>query len=140
MTRQQWDQLWWEEFLKFRRDEPTKDLTLLHKATTQYMNTRYGVRPAEEKEAGPPFWMKLGALAIGVPMGFLGSIWTKLNGYKTLFGAIITAVAYLVAGLPVILPVFGLEAVLVAKVAGIGLTVVGILHKVYKFLYKEEHP
>ncbi len=76
----------------------------------------------------------------GVPMGWLSGLWTWLNGKKTIFGAIITAVAFIASGLGAILPLFGLSAVTVAKVVGIALTIVGILHKIYKFIYKEDHP
>ncbi len=139
MTQQEWDKLWWDEFLRLRREAPTADLTLLHKAATTYMNKRYGARPSGV-ETGPPWWMKLGATAIGVPMGFLTKFWEYMNGKKLVVGAIITAVSVLATQLGVLLPLLGLDAVLVAKVVGIATMVVGVLHKVYKFIYKEEHP
>lgn len=67
-------------------------------------------------------------------------MWQWLNGKKTIFGLILTVLAWLAAQAPAILPVFGLEAVLVAKIAGVLLTVVGVGHKIYKWLYKEDHP
>jgi hypothetical protein len=139
MTQLEWDKLWWDEFLRFRRDEPTRDLTLLHKAATAYMNRRYGARPAGV-ESGPPWWMKLGATAIGVPMGFLTKFWEYMNGKKTVVGAIITAVSVGIGYLPAVLAFFGVDAVQIATYVGIATTVVGILHKIYKFIYKEEHP
>jgi hypothetical protein len=139
MTRQEWDKLWWDEFLAIRREDPTKDLTLLHKAVTTYMNKRYGARPAGEEKSGPPWWMQLGAIAIGVPMGFLGKFWDYMNGKKMLVGAIITALSVVATQLGVLLPMFGLDAVLAAKVVGVVTIAVGVLHKIYKFLYKEDH-
>ncbi len=142
MTSAEWDQLWWEEFLKLRRENPTTGLLLVHKATTQYMNKKYGDRPPAEKVAGPPWWMKLGAIAIGVPMDWLKGFWDFMNGKKTIVGAVITVVAYLAGGVPLIaaLCTTAVCVATVAKVGGIGLTLVGILHKVYKFVYREEHP
>jgi hypothetical protein len=140
MTRNEWDKLWWDEFLAIRREEPSRDLTLLSKAATTYMNRRYGARPAGEEKSGPPWWMQLGAVAIGVPMGFLTKFWEYMNGKKLVVGAIITAVSVLATQLGVLLPLFGLDAVLVTKIVGVATMVVGILHKIYKFIYKEEHP
>jgi hypothetical protein len=96
---------------------------------------RFGQRPAGEP--GPPWWMHLAGPAIGVPYAMLTKVWTFLNGKKTVIGAVITLVAYVVGGLP-LLAAF-LPAVTVAKVVGVGVFVVGALHKVYKFVYREEH-
>lgn len=139
MTEVEWERLWWDEFRRLRHEFPTGDMLKLHKATTTYMIKRYGAKP--EEQPGPPWWMDIGALAIGVQMGTLGKLWDFLNGKKTIVGAFITVVAYLVAGIPLAaaLCTTTVCATTVAKVAGVGLTVVGVLHKIYKFLYKEEH-
>ncbi len=72
----------------------------------------------------------------------LNNIWKWLDGKKTYIGASITIVAYLVAGIPLVagLCTTTVCAATIAKVAGIGLTIVGLLHKAYKFVYHEEHP
>jgi VIT1/CCC1 family predicted Fe2+/Mn2+ transporter len=70
----------------------------------------------------------------------IGKIWDWLNGKKTIIGAIITALAFVAGALPAVLTAFGVSAVLVAKVVGISTTVVGIAHRIYKWLYKEDHP
>lgn len=64
-------------------------------------------------------------------------LWKWLNGKKTLIGAAITIVAYVVGGLP-LLAAF-LPAAKVAEIVGIGTFIVGLLHKLYKFVYREEH-
>jgi hypothetical protein len=139
MTRQEWDQLWWEQFLKLRREDPSKDLLLLHKVTTTYMEKRYGARPPEAQKAGPPWWMKLGATAIGVPMGFLQKFWDFMNGKKTVVGAILTALSWILANAGVVLPFFHVDAAHIAGIVGILTTVVGIAHRIYKWLYNEDH-
>jgi hypothetical protein len=139
MTRQEWDQLWWEEFLALRRENPNKDLLLLHKATTAYMDKRYGARPPAVQEAGPPWWMKLGATAIGVPMGFLQKFWDYMNGKKTVVGVIITVLATAVGYAPAVLAFVGVGAATIAQYIGIATTVLGVLHKIYKWLYHEDH-
>lgn len=73
-------------------------------------------------------------------MDFLNKLWAWFDGKKTIVGAVITALAWAATNAAVILPVLGVDTVLVAKIGGILLTVVGVAHKIYKFLYKEEHP
>ncbi len=142
MTQYEWDQKWWEVFRNSRLRDPAADLLAMHEATTKYMNEKYGYRPPAVKVAGPPWWAKLGAIALGVPMGWLTSFWGFMNGKKTIAGAVITIVAYLVAGVPLVaaLCTTTVCAATVAKVGGIGLTIVGLLHKLYKYIYGEEHP
>ncbi len=139
VTQAEWDQLWWEAFLQVRRERPEMDLTLLHKSTTEYMNRKYGMRPAKV-EAGPPVWMKFAALVVGVPMGFLSGLWAWFDGKKLIVGSIITVVATIAGALPVVLAAVGVGAVTVAKVVGVATTILALLHKLYKFVYKEEHP
>ena len=71
----------------------------------------------------------------------IGKVWNWLNGKKTLIGGIITLVAYVAGGVPLIAGVCSSEACLVtvAKAVGISTMIVGGLHKVYKFIYREEH-
>jgi hypothetical protein len=137
MTKREWEILWWEEFRKLRDENPTTDLIKVQKAAHQYMKTRYGECPPDEP--GPAWWMKLGAAAMGVPMDWLQKIWDFMNGKKTAVGLIITALAFLAGFVPALMAALGVEALLVAKVAGVLTTIVGIAHKVYKFVYKEEH-
>jgi hypothetical protein len=67
-------------------------------------------------------------------------IWTWLDGKKTIIGAVITAISYLAAGLPTLLPGFGLEPSVVGKIVGVSLLVVGLLHKGFKLKYGSDLP
>lgn len=69
----------------------------------------------------------------------VGKVWSWLNGKKLVLGAIITIVSSIVAGLPVILPLFIQDAAQIAQITGVALAIVGALHKAYKFIYKEDH-
>jgi hypothetical protein len=137
MTPEEWDKQWWEEYGRLRHSFPTASLQVIQKATHKLMVGKYGVKPTKPPGVpGPPLWLKISALPLGVNMT---KLWEWLNGKKTLMGIIITVLAWLATNVPVILPAVGIDAILVAKITGILLTVVGIAHKVYKFLYKEEH-
>jgi len=70
----------------------------------------------------------------------LDKVWAWFNGKKTTIGAIITILAWVAGGIPVVLGAVGASAVLVAKVVGVATFVLGLAHKAYKFLYGEEHP
>jgi hypothetical protein len=131
ITQQEWDKIWWEQFADLRRANATVDLVVLQKAANTYMEKRYGARPPAEKVAGPPWWM---------PMGLLTKFWEFMNGKKVVVGAIITFLTVVAGYLPAVLAFFGIGAVQVAQYVGIATTVVGIAHKIYKFIYKEEHP
>ena len=89
---------------------------------------------------GDKLKMKAISIFTGVPMEFLSGLWKFMDGKKTIFGLLITAVSAVATAVPAILAVFGVDAVHVAAVVGVATTVVGILHKIYKFLYKEEPP
>jgi hypothetical protein len=138
MTNREWTALWWEEFRKLRASDPTADLLDVQKTAHAYMIKRYGACPPEDP--GPPWWMKLGALTIGVPMGWLSSFWTFMNGKKTVVGLTITALAWLSTFVPAVMAALGSQPSQIAAVTGVLITVVGIVHKIYKFIYKEEHP
>lgn len=69
----------------------------------------------------------------------VGKIWDWLNGKKTVVGAVITIVAF-APEIIAQLPNFGVSPEDTARVLGIAVTVVGLLHKAYKFIYREEHP
>lgn len=141
VTRREWDDIWWGEFLRLRRESPpSREVVLIHKEASQNVIKKYGERP-DAGEVGPPWWTRIGAIAIGVPMDQVTKLWDFMNGKKTIVGAIITVVAYVVAGIPLAaaLCTTTVCATTVAKVGGIGLTVVGVLHKAYKFLYREDH-
>jgi len=132
MTQREWDEKWLaaydQAWMKTRDHQKSFDYAHKH------MLAQFGPRP--EGEPGPPWWMKMGALAIGVNMQ---KIWDFMNGKKLIFGAILTALASIAGILPVILAAVGVEAILVAKVVGIATMIVGAAHKIYKFIYKEDH-
>lgn len=68
----------------------------------------------------------------------LSKVWAFLDGHKTTFSALLDLLSSAVIALPNILPAFGLEAAVVANVvAKVGMAV-GILHKAYKWYYKEK--
>lgn len=67
-----------------------------------------------------------------------GKVWTYLNGKKTLIGAILTVLGMIGDQLAVLLPVLIGPAKAVQYI-GISTAVIGALHKLYKFVYKEEH-
>lgn len=69
----------------------------------------------------------------------IGKVWTWLNGKKTLVGAVIALIGF-APQIAALLPSLGVDAALAAKIAGAAVALVGIAHKVYKFLYKEEAP
>lgn len=66
------------------------------------------------------------------------NVWDWLNGKKTVIGAVITAVGVVAGYLPAVLAFFGVEAVHIATVVGVVTAIVGLLHKAYKWIYKEE--
>lgn len=138
MTQEEWDKIWKDVFHYFRDGNDQKAWDKAH----EFMNKTYGPRPSKPKEekAGLPLWVRITAPLVGVSTEMLTKIWDWLNGKKTVIGAVITAISVTATQLGVLLPLFGVDAVLVAKIIGIATTVVGLLHKAYKFIYKEEHP
>lgn len=83
--------------------------------------------------------LKLAALSkiTGVPMV---KLWDFMNGKKTFFGLLLIALGKLVLVLPAVLALFGVGPSDVATYVGYLLAFVGLLHKVYKFFYREEPP
>ncbi len=69
----------------------------------------------------------------------MSNVMLWLNGKKTVIGAIITIVAAVPALLGATLPAFGVDTVHVALYVGYSVTLVGLLHKLYKRVYGEEH-
>lgn len=63
-----------------------------------------------------------------------GKLWEFLNGKKTYIGIAITVLTALAAFLGVVLPVFGVDAVVVAQILGYITLAIGLLHKVAKWL------
>lgn len=133
MTQQEWDRQWMGHYddMWMQTRNHDRSFTYAHKK----MRADFGPRP--DGEPGLPWWLKVAALTLGVNMQ---KIWDFMNGKKVLVGVIVTVLAWLATNAAVILPVLGVDAVLVAKISGVLLTVVGVAHKIYKFLYKEEHP
>lgn len=144
MTREEWDKQWMVIYTALL--SVGKQPSAARSETERRMERTFGPRPGKAASAkdvgpaGPPLWLKLLAPLAGVSGAMFTKIWDWLNGKKTLIGAIITALAAIAGALPVVLAAVGVNAVLIAKVVGIATMVVGIAHKVYKFLYKEEHP
>jgi hypothetical protein len=69
----------------------------------------------------------------------LNKIWKFMNGKKVVVGAILTLIS-LLPQVAALLPVFGVEPQVAIGIAGGLTTLIGLLHKAYKFIYKEEHP
>ena len=132
MTQKEWDTKWLMYYDSYwlQTKSHQKSFDIAHMA----MLKKYGPRPAGEP--GPPWWAKVAALTLGVNMT---KIWEFLAGKKLIIGAIITILASLAALLPDVLPVFGFDPVLTAKVVGLVTMVLGLAHKFYKFVFKEEH-
>ena len=132
MTQREWDEKWLaaydQAWMKTRDHQKSFDYAHKH------MLAQFGPRP--EGEPGPPWWMKMGALALGVNMQ---KFWDFMNGKKVIAGVIITVLATAAGYLPAVLVFFGVGAVQIAQYVGIATTVVGIAHKIYKFIYKEDH-
>lgn len=133
MTQKEWDKCWQGYYSDHYSTffDPLKAFQYAH---TSMMRV-YGPRPSGE--AGPPLWTKFAAL-VGVSM--FQKIWDWLNGKKTIIGLVITILATIAGYLPIVLPVLGVDAVLVAKIVGIATTILGLLHKLYKWAFGEEHP
>lgn len=87
-------------------------------------------------------WLAIKAFLsrIGVPETMFTKVWDFLNGKKTVVGSIITALGVAATYLLPVLSFFGVDPAHVAVAVGVVTSVVGILHKVYKFIYKEELP
>lgn len=133
MTQKEWDRNWigcYDDMWMQTRNHD-RSFTYAHKK----MLADFGPRP--DGELGPPWWLKVAALTLGVNMQ---KFWDFMNGKKVIVGAIITVLGVIAGYIPVVLPFFGVDAALVVKIVGIATTVVGVAHKIYKFLYKEEHP
>jgi len=139
VTREQWDEQWWQIYHALVKiGKPPQDA---FKEAHRRMLRTFGPQPAEKADkAGPPFLVRVLAPLAGVDMNFLAGIWDWLNGKKTIIGTIITVIALVSGQLGVLLPLLGVDAVLIAKIIGVTTMVLGILHKAYKFIYKEEHP
>ena len=133
MTQEEWDKRWMgvydQMWMQTRNHQ--RSLDYAHR----WMLANHGPRP--EGVPGPPWWLNLAALSFGANMQ---KIWDWFNGRKTIIGAVITILSTLAGVLPVVLAAVGASAVLTAKVVGIATMVVGVAHKIYKFIYKEDHP
>lgn len=136
MTRKEWDARWLLEYDSMWME--TRD----HKKACDYaqnmMVHTFGQRP--DGDLGPPLTAQIVAHWNGIPMPTLKSVWTWFDGKKLVFGAIIDLASSVALALPAILPAFGLEAAVVAQIVSKALLVTGLLHKFYKFVYREEHP
>lgn len=140
MTQEEWDEEWWKNYnylVQRAGATPNRAFEIAH----DHMRKRYGYRPKGES-SGPPFWVKLTAPFIGVPLDKLTAIWNWLNG-KKLF------IVSLVAGIPVIWA--AIQDVVCAAFGGacpasfvqIGLvlgTVLAVIHRILKMLGWVEEP
>ena len=132
MTREEWDKIWWEEFRRLRKSAPTADLNVLHKAVGRWMEHKYGPRPAGE--TGPPWWLKLGALTVGVQMDFLKKVWAWLDGRKTFIAALIAAVPVILDTVRQVIEAGSFSVESWDKIAAAVLFGLGVLHKIIKAL------
>ena len=142
LTREAYDQKWSEVYQEFWRKTGNGNESLL--LTVQRMRELYGPPPPED--ARPPFWLHLVASLSGVSWDMITKIWDWLNGKKLIIGAIITLLAELqvalLAAIPAIQAAFpSTSKIVVWSTAGVGAlgTIVGLGHKLYKFIYHEEH-
>ena len=130
MTQQEWDEKFTEIRLALINDHgvPARQAMLRARPLTA---KRHGERPA-----GPPGHLKLGArlLGGGEAVKTLKKVWNWLNGKKTLLGAILLGVPVVWEALTPILTASGVTEAKVVAVAGVIATVVGLGHKLLKFL------
>ena len=87
---------------------------------------------------GLPFKFKLLGKLLGVDMSGLANFWSWLDGKKTYFGLLLTALG----GLATFVPQVALavpQAKWVLASAGVIQFLNGLLHKAYKEKYNEEH-
>jgi hypothetical protein len=84
--------------------------------------------------------IKLFLSRIGVPITMFTKFWDFMNGKKMIVGGVITSVSLAIQYLPAVLAFVGVDAAQVGVYVGVATTVLGLLHKLYKFVYKEEHP
>lgn len=131
MTQAEWDELWWVVFGELSRAGFTQERAFAR--AHEVMNRNHGPRPKTEK-SGPPFWVKLAAPVLGVPMDFLNKVWNWLNGRKLFLAALLAAVPVFVDTIRQVLEAGGVSTVGYEKVVVTVLAVVGVLHKVLKLL------
>jgi len=132
MTRQEWDKNWmgYYDDMWIQTRNHDHSFRYAHKK----MLADFGPRP--DGEPGLPWWIKLAALTLGVNMQ---KFWDFMNGKKVVVGIILTVLGVTTGYLAPTLTFFNVDPALVVKVVGIATTVVGVGHKVYKFIYKEDH-
>jgi VIT1/CCC1 family predicted Fe2+/Mn2+ transporter len=70
-------------------------------------------------------------------INFVKGIWDWLSGKKTTVGAIITIIAYLAGVIPLLAPFVPADKLVEA--VGISTMIIGLLHRLYKYIYGEEH-
>ena len=67
-----------------------------------------------------------------------GKIWVWLSGKKTVIGAVISVLTEVVSNLSIFLPLFIGDANEIARIIGVCFSLLGLLHKAYKYFYNEE--
>lgn len=134
LTAKEWEEAWDKEFSELRKAYPTAALQIIQNIAVRRTEARLGPKPG----GGPSLLSTISSGVTGVFM--LSKFWNLISGWKTVIGVIITILAFLSDNAIEFTSAFGMDAVLAAKVAGILVTIVGVAHKLYKFLYKEEHP
>lgn len=131
MTHEEWDKRWWDIYTKMVKENvpPQRAFFRAH----EIMRQKYGPQPDVESK-GPPFWLKLAAPILGVPMDFVKKIWAWLDGRKTFLAALIAAVPVILDTIRQVIEAGGFSTVGYEKAVVAILFVVGILHKIIKAL------
>lgn len=87
VSRAEWDAKWLEEYKRYAKQMPPGEA---FNAAHRRMQLTYGFRPQGPPE--PPFWLKLVAPVIGVPMKSIKAVWDWLNGRKLFLTALLSAI------------------------------------------------
>jgi hypothetical protein len=67
----------------------------------------------------------------------LTTIWNTLSGYKTFAGLLIVLLTFLSQWIPEAMAAAQADPALVAKITGAFVTVLGLMHKIYKVAFGE---
>lgn len=155
MTREEWSALWWDEFYRLRKEFPSRDLQVLHKAATTYMTKRYGPRPGDGPSVKDKIIRKLALRWLAGKLKSLrgkdketgmGKVLKFLDGWKLVIGVVVLIGVKVFDGLNnghagdivgLILTMIGWNpsaelGIDFAQAAGAVMVLVGVGHKVVK--------